>query len=276
MVALFLPDLSMLLEAATFEELHDRLPYLNKEVPPHPKPRGDTPEFYTIARLLGSIPLSTSDFPLGLAKDESPDFALRLGNRSIGIEHTEAVPENAAHESKLRAAQGGGAYLVQPAVVGEPRKSRKQLQSEIAANRFPEPMVGDSVERGWVDAMLHFINKKADSAQKPSYTAHDEQWLAIYDNWTAPALQRDYAFSLLQEALQASDPFTVFNRVFILTGQMMVELTRGRTLLHVQNHCRLAEDGPGAKIKRVPRCLPSGLRCRLHRQADLDYASAED
>jgi len=36
----------MLLAAATFEELHDRLPYLNKEVPPHPTPRGNTPEFY--------------------------------------------------------------------------------------------------------------------------------------------------------------------------------------------------------------------------------------
>lgn len=276
MVASLLPNLSMLLEAATFEELHDRLPSLNKEVPPHPTPRGTTPEFYTIVRLLGSIPLSTTDFPLQLTKDESPDFALQLGGRSIGIEHTEAVAENAVHEFKLRAAQGGGAYPVQPAVIGEPRKSRKQLLGEIAANRLPEPMVGDSVERGWVDAMLYFIQKKADSARKPGYTAHDQQWLAIYDNWTAPALKRDYAFSLLQEALQASDPFTVFNSVFILTGQMIVELTRGRTLLHVLNHCRLPEDGPGAKIKRVPRCLPSGLRCRLHRQADLDYASAED
>jgi hypothetical protein len=100
--------------------------------------------------------------------------------------------------------------------------------------------------------------------------------LAIYDNWTAPALKRDYPFSLLQEALQASDPFTVFDRVFILTGQVMVELTRGRTLLHVLNDCRRAEDGPGARIKRAARCLPSGLRCRFHRQANRDYASAED
>lgn len=280
MVASLLSNLSMLLAAATFEELHDRLPYLNKEVPPHPTPRGNTPEFYTMVRLLASIPLSTTDFPLRLTKDESPDFALQLGSVSIGVEHTEAVAENAVHESKLRAAQGRGAYFVQPAVIGEPRKSRKQLLSEIAANRFPEPMMGDSVERGWVDAMLHFITKKADSAQKPGYAAHDQQWLTIYDNWTAPALKRDYALSLLQKALQASDPFTVFDHVFILTGQMVVELTRGRALLHVLNHCRRAEDGPlaepRAKIRRVARYLPSGLRCRSHRPAVLDYASADD
>ena len=270
----------MLLEAHTFEELHDRLPCLNKEVPPLLSPRASTPEFYTMARLLASIPLSTTDFPLRLAKDESPDFALQLGNVSIGIEHTEAVAENAVHESKLRAAQGRGAYLVQPAVIGEPRKSRKQLMSEIAANRLPEPMVGDSVERGWVDAMLHFIKKKADSAQKLGYAAHDQQWLAIYDNWTAPALKRDYALSLLQEALQTNDPFTVFDHVFILTGQMVVELTRGRALLHVLNHFRRAEDGPpagpGTRIWRAARYLPSGLRCRFHRLADHDFASADD
>lgn len=270
----------MLLAAATFEELHDRLPYLNKEVPPHPTPRGNIPEFYTMVRLLASIPLSTTDFPLRLTKDESPDFVLHLGSVSIGVEQTEAVAENAVHESKLRAAQGGGAYLVQPAVIGEPRKSRKQLLSEIAATRFPEPMVGDSVERGWVDAMLHFIKKKADSAQKPGYAAHDQQWLAIYDNWTAPALKRAYALSLLQEALQASDPFTVFDHVFILTGQMVVELTRGRVLLHVLNHCRRAEGGrpagPGTRIRRVARSLPSGLRCRFHRPGDADYASADN
>jgi hypothetical protein len=260
----------MLLEAATFEELHDRLPHLNKAVPPHPVPRGNAPEFYTMVRLLASIPLSTSDFPLRLTKGERPDFALQLRALSIGIEHTEAVAENAVLESKLRAAQGGGAYLVQSAVIGEPRKSRKQLLSEIAANRFPEPMVGDSVERGWVDAVLYFIQKKADSAQKPGYTAHDQQWLAIYDNWTAPALKRDYALSLLQGALQASDPFTVFDRIFILTGPMMVELARGRILLHRLNHCLpLVEQDPrsfGTGITRVSRYFPSHSRRRFRRR----------
>lgn len=90
---------------------------------------------------------------------------------------------------------------------------------------------------------------------------------------------RDYALSLLQEALQASDPVTVFDDVFILTGQMVVKLTRGRTLLHFLNHCWRAEHGPagpGARIRRVARYRPSGLRCRSHRPADLDYASAGD
>lgn len=106
MVAFLLSHLPMLIAVATFEELHVRLPYLNKEVPPHPTPGGNTPEFYTMVRLLASTQLSTADFPLRLTMDESPDFALQLGNVSIGVEHTEAVAENKVHESKLRAAQG--------------------------------------------------------------------------------------------------------------------------------------------------------------------------
>jgi hypothetical protein len=223
----------MLLSATTFQDLHEQLPSLNAVVPPHPEPRGDTPEIYSIARLLGTMPLRDSDFPLQLAKTERPDFALQLGVRSIGIEHTEAVAENAAHERKLRAGQPGkDVYLIQPARVGEPRKSRKVLQDEIDRNRMPPPMMGDSVERNWADAMEYFISKKVASAQKPGYAVHDEQWLVVYDNWQGFALERQHALALLQGHLAACDPFATFARVFILTGALLVELARSGLLLH--------------------------------------------
>lgn len=231
---------TMLLTAQTLDELQDRLPGLNFDVPPHPAPRGETPELYSVVHLLGSIPLCSDDFPLQLAKRERPDFALQLGGRSIGIEHTEAVPENTAHESRLRAALGGGFHLVTPAAVGEARKSRKQLLKEIEENRFPPPMVGDSVERRWAEAMAHFIVRKVASAQKPGYAVYDEQWLAIYDNWPSFALERQHAIALLQEHLAADDPFGVFDRVFVLTGQVLVELAGGRARLHRLNHVRRA------------------------------------
>ncbi|WP_323144837.1 hypothetical protein [Massilia phyllosphaerae] len=227
----------MLLTARTFEELHARLPRLNVEVPPPPAPRKGPVEIYSIVRLLGSIPWHPDDFPLQLAKDECPDFSLQLGDRTIGIEHTEAVPENAAHERTLRAKLDRSFHFISPAAAGEPRKSKKQLLEEIEANRFPPPMEGDSVERGWAETMAHFIATKVASAQKPGYTTYGEQWLAIYDNWQALALERQHALALLQEHLLASDPFTVFDRIFILTGQTLVELARGRALLHRLNHC---------------------------------------
>lgn len=230
----------MLLSARTFEELYDGLRCLNVEVPAHPAPRGDTPELYSIVRLLGTIPLGPGDLPLQLAKRERPDFALQLGDRSVGIEHTEAVPENSAHESRLRAELGGGFHFVTPAAVGEPRKSRKQLLKEIEENRFPPPMVGDSVERSWAEAMAHFVGRKVASTKKPGYAVYDEQWLAIYDNWPSFALERQHALALLQQHLMAEDPFDVFDRVFILTGQVLVELARGCAQHHRLNHVQRA------------------------------------
>ena len=227
----------MLLSARTFDELHDRLPDLNTTVPARPAPRGATPEIYSIVRLLGSMPLAPEDFPLSLAKGERPDFALQLGARSIGIEHTEAIPQNVAHESTLRAALGRDTYLMRSAVVGEPRKSKKQLLAEIEEDRMPPPMMGDSVERGWAEAMAHCVDSKVASARKPGYAAHGEHWLAVYDNWPSPALERELALELLQESLKAGPAFAVFERIFILDERVLVDLRRDRSLLHYVNHC---------------------------------------
>jgi hypothetical protein len=101
----------MLLSTRTFDELHDQLPDVNIPVPARPAPRGTTPEIYSIVRLLGSIPFGPEDFPLKLVKGERPDFALQLGGCSIGIEHTEAIPENVAHESTLRATRPRSLFL---------------------------------------------------------------------------------------------------------------------------------------------------------------------
>jgi len=228
----------MLLSAPTFDLLHERLPDINVPVPARPAPRGTSPEIYSVVRLLGSVPLTLNDFPLRLVKGERPDFTLHLGDRSIGIEHTEAVPENVAHENTLRAAIGQDVYLMRGAVVGEPRKSKAQLLAEIKEDRMPPPMMGDSVERGWAEAMAHFVNSKVVSARKPGYARHDAHWLAIYDNWPAPALQRHRALMLLRERLAAGEGFDVFERIFILDERVLVALDRDRTLLHLVNHCR--------------------------------------
>ncbi|GAA0405233.1 hypothetical protein ACFOY5_08150 [Massilia aurea] len=106
------------------------------------------------------------------------------------------LAENVAHESTLRATVGQNTYLMRSAVVGEPRKSKKQLLAEIEEDRMPPPMMGDSVERAWAEAIAHFVDNKVASAKKPGYAAHDEHWLVIYDNWPAPALQRQLALSL--------------------------------------------------------------------------------
>lgn len=83
------------------------------------------------------------------------------------------------HESVLRAELGHDFYMMRNAVHGKPRKSKKQLLAEIKESRWPAPMIGDSVERGWPEAMVHFVESKAASVSKPGYVTHDEHWLVI-------------------------------------------------------------------------------------------------
>lgn len=230
----------MLLSARTFDELHERLPDIDVVVPPRPAPRRDAAERYSMVRLLASLALALGDFPLRLTKSERPDFALQLGDRTVGVEHTEAVPTNVAHAGALRASLGRTTYLIWSAAVDEPRKSREQLLVEIKSDQMPPPMIGDSVERGWAEAMGRFVGEKVASARKPGYAAYDENWLVIYDNWPAPGLQRQLAIKILLETHLEAAAFMVFQRVFILDETVLVELRSDGALLHRVNHCRRA------------------------------------
>lgn len=162
----------------------------------------------------------------------------------------------------LRAGLGRTTHMIWGASVDEPRKSRKELLDEIATDRMPPPMIGDSVERSWAKAMGRFVDEKVAGARKPGYAAHDEQWLLIYDNWPAPALQRQLAVTLLQENHLKAVAFDVFKRVFILDEAVLVELRRACVLLHSVNHSM-----PASPVSRTLRpALPRRSRqrrCRL-------------
>ena len=52
-------------------------------------------ERWSICRWLSTYP--DLNFPLILTHRDKPDFCLNIGNQEIGIEHTEAIPEDYAH-----------------------------------------------------------------------------------------------------------------------------------------------------------------------------------
>ena len=43
--------------------------------------------------------------------------------------------------------------------------------------------MGDSVERDWVEALLHIVAGKAVAFLKPGFTQHPTNWVLAYDNW---------------------------------------------------------------------------------------------
>lgn len=161
-----------MLTAKTFDQLHTQLRGINVVVPARAAGRTkEQVETYSIVRLLGSIPHDLEAFPLQLVKRERPDFLLTLGARKVGIEHTEAISQNAAKEAFLRSkGHGPDVHFTRAASVHEPRKSSKELIAEIEADRPSAPWEGDSVERKWAEAMAHFIAEKVEVANSISTT----------------------------------------------------------------------------------------------------------
>lgn len=195
-------------------------------------------EIYSLIRVLASRPYCLSDFPLKLLKRERPDFLLSANEVAIGIEHTEAVPQNAAKEASLRGRGiGPEAYYVRPAAIGERAKGSKEIRAEIEADKMGEGWIGDSAERSWVEAMIHFVSNKIRSARSPDYARFDRTWLVIYDNWPAPILNHAKAVPLLIAELAKLATWSVFERVFILDESVLLEIEQTAVHARCVNHC---------------------------------------
>lgn len=195
-------------------------------------------EIYSLIRVLASRPYRLSDFPLKLIKRERPDFLLSANGVAIGVEHTEAVPQNAAKEAFLRdSGIGPETHYVRPAAIGERAKGSKEIRAEIEADKMGEGWMGDSAERSWVEAMTQFVSDKIQSAQSPDYTRFDRTWLVIYDNWPAPILSHAKAVSLLTAKLVKLATWSVFERVFILAESVLLEIEQTAVRVHCVNHC---------------------------------------
>ena len=120
----------------------------------------DHTERYAIAHMLSAlIGKDRLSFPLELIQRERPDFLLKTNDSQIGIEHTEAVPQNEAHKTVLRdKVNGPEVYFISHHQPGESKKPAKELIQEIKVNHAGAGWTSDSVEREWSEAMFYFIN----------------------------------------------------------------------------------------------------------------------
>jgi hypothetical protein len=237
-LSLVVPPASVVMSVERVGDLASALRAANVTVPGRASGRThDQVEIYSIVRVLASRPYRLSDFPLKLVKRERPDFLLSANGVAIGIEHTEAVPRNAAKESFLRdRGIGPETHYMRPAAIGERAKGSKEIHAEIEADQMGEGWMGDSVERSWVEAMTQFVSDKIQSAQSPDYTSFDRTWLVIYDSWPAPILNHAKAVPLLTAELTKLAPWSVFERVFILDESVLLEIEQSAVHVHCVNH----------------------------------------
>ena len=217
-----------MLQAYSDSELRSVLANIDVSVPKRSKGRSkEHTERYAIAHLLSAlIGKDRLLYPLCLVRRERPDFLLTLNAAQIGIEHTEAVPQNEAHRTVLREeGNSPGVFFISHHQPGETKKPRKELVEEIEANRSGDGWVGDSVETEWADAMFHFIKQKVATLQKDGFERFEQDWLLIYDNWPLPALDRRKAANFLQNLVNESTVLNEFTRIYVITGKYISEVS---------------------------------------------------
>lgn len=216
----------VILQADTPAELKTKLGALNIEVPLRAEKRKSSQvERYCIAHLLATLPAERLSFPLTLTHRDRPDFLLTmLDDGDVGIEHTEAVPENVARAQVLRERGAGpDVYFITHATPGEPRKTAAELRSEIETDAPGGAWVGDSPEREWAAAIAHYAKEKLPKVTADGFARYPTNWLVVYDNWPLPAVDYTKAATYLAPLLKKMGAFAVFDAIFVHDDSHMCE-----------------------------------------------------
>ena len=189
--------------------------------------RKEDTETYAMAHLLSSLAEGHSllTFPLELIHREpphdKPDFLLSMGGKNIGIEHTDARPENETRKDVLRREEGIGqsVFLATPVEPNEQSRKSKQLRREICSN---ESGAGwgdqDGIDQNWVKVMLYFIDKKEKKLNASDFSRFDQDWLLIRDAWPFPSVNLPNAIKHLSSHIVTRGIKLKFHRVFIISS----------------------------------------------------------
>jgi hypothetical protein len=135
-----------ILSAGSFGEFQRKLAQLDISVPRRSEGRKTHhAERYGIAHLLATLPQTRLSFPLVLVHGDRPDFVLEMRSGNIGIEHSEAVPENEARAQIIREREHSPeTHFLSHAAPDEPRKTAAQLRQEFLADHPGSGWTGDS------------------------------------------------------------------------------------------------------------------------------------
>ena len=145
----------------------------------------------------------------------------------IGIEIIEAVPNDERRVVVYSEDMGLDNFrIVPPYGVDDPPRARADIEM-IAKGEGPSlPRMGDSIERNWDEAILHFIAKKVETFTKPGFAKHPRNWLLVHDNWCTAIEDEQMAMERLDQHIFHRGPKNPFSSVFVLLPGSLLEFAR--------------------------------------------------
>ena len=223
------------IDAETPEELKRILRERDVQMPPRGKNRTNNhTETWVACRLLAALAESSLlQYPLRVAHFDRPDLIITLPSGQIGIELVEAIATDQARvDAQInfnRADNESSDVEVIPISrirVSDARRSQPEIKALARCKAWNEPpFMGDSIERDWLEGMLHFIEKKVERFSHEEFTKYPINWLQIHDNWS-PSPYENIAIDMLERKLSESEWQKPFNKVFVQRSHSIWEFAK--------------------------------------------------
>ena len=149
---------------------------------------------------------------------------------SVGIECTDAIAADWADILDLRARNYPSAIIFLPQLQPGVRSlSRGDIRAYASGVKAGPPWIGDSVERGWAQAISHFACKKLKKLRAGAYPEYADNWLLIHDEWAmrpAKAEEQSMAASLLAQGSAPLFSTPCFSHVLIEGSKWLTCLSK--------------------------------------------------
>ena len=218
-------------DATSLSELRDNLRANDVRVPVRTKRRTcmlNEREIWVACRFLATAgDKRLLEFPLRVEPRDSPDLVVTMPSGRIGIEITEAVPNDERRVIDYSESMGlDNCRIVPPYRVDDPLRSRAEVEKIAKGDGPCLPQMGDSIERNCNEAILHRIVKKVEDFAKPGFTKHPRNWLLVHDNWSPAITEEQMAMERLDQHILLRGSKNPFSTVFVLLSGSLLEFAR--------------------------------------------------
>lgn len=191
-------------------------------------------ERWSMCRLLATLAKNNAiEYPLRVHHQDKPDFKLQVGHAIIGVEVTEAIPQDYAAVSALREREKPEAIIdISEFRWGMRTKTLKELRGLISQDKLTgQGWEGDSVEREWAQAIWEVTQNKLQKFNSRNFQRFSINWLLIYDNLPLPMPKLKIALRYLSEKFSTYwDLPEKFDAIFVERRSEIVKLTSGGSL----------------------------------------------
>lgn len=256
-------DRILFLEAPTQEDLIATLRRMRVSVPPlgsGRRHRKRAVEHWAIRRFLATCPAQSDLFryPVRVEVGERPDFVIQSPTGTLGVEITEAVPEDLAKLRNIWGQESGAepdALDRRPLPAATSHRASRVYQlfapgqklTAKQARQIPKARPGQCrilpsdtrIMDNWIQAMLWRIERKAAGF---TYAPAEKNVLLVDDQWPSPLLPEHQAVPRLAQIL--SERCVAFDDIFIdrERSNSMFRLGRAELAMPIPDWCTVPHD----------------------------------